>query len=99
MQKKYPNPCCHCGMCCIAETCIVGQAHFNIKKEDNCPGLSFNSTEAICALVDAGLIPTGDGCCISARCYWRGVKYDYASLSPEIKRTTVRNIRRNQNAK
>ncbi len=93
-MPKYPNPCCRCGFCCLAETCIVAQSYYKIGKYDSCPALSFNGDFGKCALVEKGLVPVGCGCCISARCIKDGIQYDFASLPPEIKKTVVRKINR-----
>ena len=92
---KYPNPCTRCGMCCLSEPCFIVK---QLRKDNPtpfkvCSYLSFNENEACCELVQRGLVPVGDGCCIKARAYRDGVKYDYASLSKELKIKAVRQIR------
>jgi len=61
--------------------CPIGIAQYG--KHNICPGLSFKAGTASCAL--AGIVPIGDGCCISARAYAKGRCYDFASLPPNIK--------------
>ena len=89
---KFPYECCRCGMCCLAETCPIGQAFYSIEKYSACPGLSFNGEQASCALVN--MIPTGEGCCIKARAYKDGVEYDFSALSDRFKRLAVKDAMR-----
>ena len=92
---KYPNPCCRCGFCCLSETCPVGIWAYGIAKHEKCPGLSFDGNGiADCALVPQKLVPIGDGCCIKARAFKDGKQYDFASLSPAMKKMAVRQLRR-----
>ncbi len=88
---EFPNPCCRCGFCCLSEMCPSGIAVYGFCKV--CPALSFHNGVSSCALVEPGLVPVGDGCCILARAYKGGVKYDYASLSPTVKIRAVKAIR------
>lgn len=93
MSAEYPNKCCRCGLCCLAETCPVGQATFNIAKNDHCPALSFEiDGTATCKLVAYNLVPIGDGCCIKARAYKDGVEYNFADLPSELKRRAVKEM-------
>lgn len=81
MSEKFPYPCCRCGLCCLVEQCYASHvAHGNV---EICPSLFFNGEEAECRIAD--LIPIGDGCCISARAFATGMKFDFASLSKEVK--------------
>ena len=89
---KFPHKCTRCGFCCIAETCITGQMEFGIEKRDPCPALSFDGAIAHCGLHE--IIPTGDGCCISARAFRDGVEYDFAGLPGELKALAVQSIRK-----
>lgn len=90
---KYPNPCSRCGFCCIAETCIAGQAFYGVAKQSPCPALTFDRDIAKCELVEYGFVPTGDGCCIKARCYDRdGEQHDFASLTAQTKKEIVYHI-------
>jgi hypothetical protein len=58
-----------------------------------CTALSFEANgDAVCALVDQGFIPIGDGCCISARAIRNGIEWDFAGLPPETKRELARKI-------
>jgi hypothetical protein len=86
---KYPNKCCRCGFCCFAETCPAGQKYYGIGKHDRCKGLFFFGYRSFCALVSLGLVPIGDGCCISARCFKDGKTYNYADLPKETKYRVV----------
>ena len=88
---KYQNPCCRCGFCCLSETCPVGMKVYGIGKFDRCPALSFEGDQAVCALVM--MIPTGDGCCIKARAYKDGIKYDFASLPVALKQAAAKALR------
>jgi hypothetical protein len=95
MSTEYPNPCCRCGLCCLAETCIVARANFNIQKNDPCPALSFNADGiATCGLVAYNLVPIGDGCCIKARAYKDGIEYNFSDLPSELKFRAVRDMKK-----
>jgi len=91
MTTEFKNPCSRCGMCCIAEVCPIGQAHYGIGKRDKCPALSFDGAVSSCALRD--LVPFGDGCCIKARAYQNGICYNFADLSPSMKQLAVSQIK------
>lgn len=94
---KYPNPCVRCGLCCIAETCPIGQKIYNVHKYDPCPGLGWDGNLAICKLVNENtkeVVGVGAGCCIKARAYKNGIEYDFASLSKEAKLLAVKEIRK-----
>jgi len=83
---KYPKKCCRCGMCCLAETCPIGQTIHRIGKYNLCPSLGFDDGGiAHCALAERGLVPVGDGCCLKARAFKDGVQYNYAELPDELK--------------
>lgn len=87
---KFPNPCCQCGFCCLITQCPIGGAFYG--KHKICPGLSFDEMGlAACNL--AGLVPVGDGCCISARAFKEGKAYDYAGLPRENKHWIVNQYR------
>jgi hypothetical protein len=104
-EAEYPNPCCRCGFCCIAETCPVGMRIYRVSKHSDCPGLRFDGDEAICNAIEIckswniphetalEIMGVGKGCCISARAFKDGEEYDFAGLNPEIKREIVRNYR------
>jgi hypothetical protein len=94
MSAEYPDPCCRCGMCCLAETCPIGQLVYRIKKDDKCPALTFNDNIAHCNLVEFGLVPVGEGCCIKARAYRNGIEYDFSELPVDIKYRAVKDMRR-----
>ena len=90
---KFPNECCRCGMCCLLDHCPISKVYYpDLKKEEQCEALSFKEEKASCKL--AGVVPIGDGCCLSARAYKNGVEYDVASLPKEIKYKIVEQIRR-----
>jgi len=90
---KYPNKCTRCGFCCLSETCPTGMDVYGIEKHERCPALTFEKNKATCRLAIAGLVPIGDGCCISARAIKDGQVYDFASLSKELKINAVRSVR------
>ena len=92
---EFPNPCCRCGFCCLSEMCPSGIAVYG-SGPSVCPALHFYDEIggiSDCALVQPGLVPVGDGCCILARAYKGGVEYDFASLPPDKKIGAVRMIR------
>jgi hypothetical protein len=91
----FPEPCCRCGFCCLAETCPAGQERYGIGKADPCPALSFENGTATCALAltDPERIGVGAGCCIKATAYRGGVGYDFASLPPILKQVIVAQTR------
>lgn len=89
---EFKHPCCRCGFCCVAQTCIIGMAKYGVGKNDNCPGLTFDGDLASCALAPH-IVPVDDGCCISARAVKDGVTYDYASLPGSMKQQVVRSLR------
>ena len=96
MSAEYPNPCCRCGFCCLAETCPAGQMYHRIGKYTPCPSLRFTrgARWAVCDLVPLGLVPIGDGCCIKARAYKDGVEYDFASLPSDLKFQVTSSMRK-----
>lgn len=93
MSAEYPNPCCRCGLCCLAETCPIGQIAHRITKQDRCPSLHFDGSQASCALAEK-LVPIGDGCCIKARAYKDGIEYNFADLPDHLKIQVVSDMRR-----
>lgn len=53
-MSEYPNPCNHCGMCCLIEVCPVGLEVMGISKEERrqkCPALQWGGNESKCGLV------------------------------------------------
>ena len=87
---KFPFNCCRCGMCCLSVQCPVSLMKYGEQK--TCPALSF-STGYLASCSHAGKeVPIGDGCCIKARAYKNGVKYDFASMPNEIKYRAVRDL-------
>jgi len=94
MSEEFPYPCCRCGLCCLAEPCLASLVvHGEV---EICPSLFFDGDEAECRIAD--LIPIGDGCCISARAYKAGVKFDFASLPKEIKIKAAQYLRKQKGA-
>jgi len=87
---RFGSVCSRCGMCCLAKVCPIGQRVYGVGEGVRCPGLSFEGDVASCALAD--LVPTGDGCCISARVFVGGVEYDFAGLSADLKVRCVREV-------
>jgi hypothetical protein len=87
MSALFPNPCCRCGYCCLHEACPVAQEVFGITKDDPCPALRYEGG-AVCllALEEPEIMGVGVGCCMKATCYRDGVAYDFAALSPELKK-------------
>lgn len=94
MTEQYPNPCCRCGFCCMAETCIVAWELYGIPKNTSCPFLEYDTEkmEATCTITHTGLIGIGKGCCIKARCFKDGVQYDFASLPDEMKKNVALSV-------
>ena len=90
--KKFPYECCRCGMCCLSMTCEVGQAVFGIDRDELCHALVFKGDEAECKLAPHA-VPVGDGCCIKARAFKDGEKFDFASLPSELKKIAVKQVR------
>jgi len=73
-------------MCCLAEPCPSARQH-------PCHHLRFDGDRARCKLARKGKVPIGDGCCIKARAFRKGVEYDFASLPKSLKITAVRQAR------
>jgi len=94
-NQKFPNPCSRCGVCCLSETCLIGQQVFGIDRHELCHALVFegmgDGCVATCRLIP--LVPTGDGCCIKARAYKNGQVMDFASLPPHEKSAVAEAIR------
>lgn len=94
---KYPYECCRCGFCCLSETCLIGQQVLGVGKYEACSALSFIGDEASCSLTtscSAEILGIGEGCCIKARAYRGGIKYDFAAASPILKQASARKLRR-----
>jgi hypothetical protein len=50
----FPHPCTHCGLCCIAIVCPVGQELMRVSKQGPCPALEWspdNPDESRCGLL------------------------------------------------
>ena len=92
-EKKFPHKCCQCGMCCLSMTCEIGQLIFDIRRDELCHALVFEGDVAVCKLAPYA-VPVGDGCCIRARAYRDGVKYDFASLPPDKKKLAVEQVQK-----
>jgi hypothetical protein len=90
-MKKFSNPCCRCGFCCLITICPVGRVVYG--NVEQCPALSFEGHVASCSLAGS-LIPVGDGCCIKARAYKNGKQFNFASLPREFKRRAVQDLLR-----
>ena len=94
---KFESECLRCGFCCLSYTCPVGMEVYRVEKLNLCPGLMFDGDWAICRaaldMISAGapekrvyeVMGFGHGCCISARAYKNGVKYDFAELPAKLK--------------
>lgn len=97
MNATYPNPCTHCGFCCIAQQCPVSIAvHGQMPRGKVCPSLSFTGDTSSCALVaklGPEIMGSGAGCCISAQVVIQGKAYDFASLPEDVKIAAVRQIK------
>ena len=95
---KFESECVRCGFCCLSCTCPAGVEIYGVERVDLCPGLIFKRDSASCQaarnMISAGIpeqsvhqvMGFGQGCCISARAYKNGVKYDFAGLPDESKR-------------
>jgi len=91
---EYEHDCCRCGFCCLMETCPAGMMFYGVRKLDLCPGLSFDGNVAVCALVPLGLVPVGDGCCISARVFRAGMEFQFDALPKQFKYIAAEQVRR-----
>ena len=85
----FTNECVRCGMCCVVEQCVISLGIYG--KQERCPVLRFDGDVASCGI--AGIVPIGDGCCMSARCYRDGVMYEFCSLPREIKIAVTNKVR------
>lgn len=96
MSATYPHPCSHCGLCCINETCPIGQHHHGITKLMPCPSLQMTPDGSSCALVKVygpKMMGSGAGCCIKAVAVGGdGVLYDFAALPPQTKSALAGNV-------
>lgn len=101
----YPNPCSRCGTCCLIEVCPMGiDIYKPTKKEERCPGLTFNGTIAQCGALQIckgkgipqseieNLFGINKGCCILARVYREGRSYDIASMPPYTKTLVAKTL-------
>lgn len=70
----FPHKCVRCGFCCLVKPCPMIR-----KGIKECPHLTFHGDEAECGLAPT-IVPVGDGCCIKAKAYRRGVAYDFAAM-------------------
>lgn len=94
-MDKFSNKCCQCGMCCLSETCPIGQKYFSIDKKGPCPGLRFEKEKAFCSLAEVfnhEVLGIGKGCCIKAQAYRDGEVYDFASLPDFLKFRAVNDL-------
>jgi len=76
------------------ETCPAGQRFWHIPKDRGCPSLFFSEETAFCGLVEFGLVPVGDGCCLKARLCKAGVEYVFASLPPVLKHNVAESLKK-----
>lgn len=85
---NYPHKCVRCGYCCLSAPCPI------IRKlapgVDICFMLTFKNEKASCGL--AGIVPIGDGCCISARCFHGDEVYDFVALPKQTKRDLAQKL-------
>ena len=54
MSATFPHPCNHCGLCCIATVCPVGQTLMRIPAQGPCPALEWspeNPDQSRCGLI------------------------------------------------
>lgn len=50
----FPHPCTHCGLCCIAQVCPLGQAAMRVPKQGPCYALEWdeaNPDQSRCGLI------------------------------------------------
>jgi len=88
---NFQYKCARCGYCCLIEPCpIIRILDPDVGGDTGCGFLSFDGDLASCGI--SYLIPIGDGCCISARCFKDGVVYDFAALDGDIKRGLAQNL-------
>lgn len=111
-MTTYPNPCCRCGFCCLAEPCPIIIREAGVERGP-CPFLDWDLAGlAVCRFLmerpeRADEFGIGKGCCCAAHAVnaTTGATYDFASLLPEIKiplakKVAARNMiyhRRDQN--
>jgi len=90
-DRQYKNKCTQCGFCCIMENCPIAVKKFNIEQfGEKCPALKFNDLGvASCSLAHTTfhkvVLGIGVGCCIKARVYMKGDKYDFSSQPAALK--------------
>jgi hypothetical protein len=51
LKPKCGDPCNHCGLCCLMETCPVGQRFFDIPGKTHCPALLWTKEGSRCGLM------------------------------------------------
>ena len=96
-MSKYPNECCRCGFCCLAEPCPAELASGHPRGNGCCRFLRFNGEQAECLLVNVmgrDEMGIGAGCCIRARVISeRGVE-QFAAKSPDYKRRMAQKLKK-----
>jgi hypothetical protein len=85
---SYPHKCVRCGYCCLTELCPIASHLYGVI--DRCPMLIFDGDIARCGL--AGIVPIGDGCCMSARCFHGDEVWDFAALPKQTKRDLAQRL-------
>ena len=96
---NFPHKCVRCGYCCLVEPCPIIRTLDPEVEKTGCGFLSFDGETASCGLAVAGIVPIGDGCCMSARCFKNGKIYDFAELPDFMKRSLAQNLRKERMAK
>lgn len=51
MSTTFPHPCTHCGLCCMAITCPIGQNLMQVPAQGPCPALEWEGDESRCGLI------------------------------------------------
>lgn len=51
MNDRFPHPCTHCGLCCIAVVCPIGQQLMRVPSQGPCPALEWEGDESRCGLI------------------------------------------------
>jgi hypothetical protein len=51
-KPEWAAPCNGCGVCCLAQTCWVGQSVFEIGEHDRCPALAWVGGKFRCRVIE-----------------------------------------------
>mgnify|MGYP006263270203 CR=1 FL=1 len=51
MSLAFPNPCSHCGLCCMAKVCPVGVELMRVTPQGPCPALEWEGDTSRCGLI------------------------------------------------